>query len=74
MGEDQKLEPKKIKCPQCGRLAIYSTENPYRPFCSERCKTIDLGDWASEKYSIPATPTSSDSLTYEDYDDEDGDL
>ena len=27
--------------------------NPYRPFCSERCKLIDLGQWASEAYRIP---------------------
>jgi len=30
----------------------WSTENPYRPFCSERCKLIDLGDWAMEKYRV----------------------
>jgi len=28
-------------------------ENPYRPFCSERCKLIDLGDWAMERYRVP---------------------
>jgi len=32
----------------------WSTENPYRPFCSERCKLIDLGDWAMEKFRVPA--------------------
>ncbi|OAG26860.1 DNA gyrase inhibitor YacG [Thermodesulfatator autotrophicus] len=42
---------KKIKCPQCGKLTFWE-ENPYRPFCSERCKLIDLGHWLSEEYRI----------------------
>jgi endogenous inhibitor of DNA gyrase (YacG/DUF329 family) len=42
-----------IKCPQCKREIIYSTENPYRPFCSERCRLIDLGQWANEDYKVP---------------------
>jgi endogenous inhibitor of DNA gyrase (YacG/DUF329 family) len=46
-------KPKQIKCPQCGRLTFYSSENPFRPFCSERCKLIDLGQWASESYKVP---------------------
>ena len=44
---------RKVKCPQCGLLALYSPENPARPFCSERCKLIDLGEWASEGYKVP---------------------
>lgn len=47
------MTQKQIKCPQCGRLTFYSTENPSRPFCSERCKLIDLGQWASESFKIP---------------------
>ena len=42
-----------VPCPQCGRLAAFTPENRYRPFCSERCKTIDLGAWATESYRIP---------------------
>jgi hypothetical protein len=42
-----------VTCPQCHALSPYSTENKYRPFCSERCKLIDLGQWASENYRIP---------------------
>ncbi len=42
-----------VACPQCKELSEYSTENKYRPFCSERCKLIDLGQWASENYRIP---------------------
>ena len=42
-----------VTCPQCGNVAEYTTDNPFRPFCSERCKLIDLGQWASENYRIP---------------------
>lgn len=42
----------KIKCPLCKRITTWE-ENPWRPFCSERCKLIDLGKWASEEYKIP---------------------
>jgi hypothetical protein len=31
----------------------YSPDNKWRPFCSERCKLIDLGEWAAEKHAIP---------------------
>lgn len=40
-------------CPQCGKEVVWSSENSYRPFCSERCKLIDLGQWATESYRIP---------------------
>lgn len=43
---------KKVRCPSCGKLCDYSSENSFRPFCSERCQLIDLGQWASEKYKI----------------------
>lgn len=42
----------KIKCPLCKNTTTWE-ENPWRPFCSERCKLIDLGKWASEEYKIP---------------------
>ncbi|HJV64433.1 MAG TPA: DNA gyrase inhibitor YacG [Geomonas sp.] len=41
-----------IKCPQCKKEAPLAG-NPYRPFCSKRCKMIDLGTWANEGYRIP---------------------
>ncbi len=51
------IKPRKVACPGCGATIEYSTANPFRPFCSERCKLMDLGDWASEKFRIPdATP------------------
>ena len=42
-----------VCCPRCGQKTVYSTVNKFRPFCSERCKLIDLGDWASGKFAIP---------------------
>lgn len=51
---------KKIKCPQCGEPSIWDENNRSRPFCSERCKLIDLGAWASEEYQIPASPSVDD--------------
>ena len=41
-----------VACPRCGAQVAWSPENRYRPFCSERCKLIDLGDWAMEKYRV----------------------
>ncbi len=40
-----------IKCPNCQKQTTWK-DNKWRPFCSERCKTIDLGDWASERHFI----------------------
>ena len=45
--------PRNIRCPQCGGEALWAPENSWRPFCSERCKQIDLGAWASDAYRIP---------------------
>jgi endogenous inhibitor of DNA gyrase (YacG/DUF329 family) len=45
-----------VKCPQCGREVEYEG-NEFRPFCSERCKLLDLGAWADEEYSLPAEPS-----------------
>ncbi|MFZ3230862.1 MAG: DNA gyrase inhibitor YacG [Pseudobdellovibrio sp.] len=42
-----------VRCPQCGLLALFSAENPSRPFCSDRCRLIDLGQWADQSYKIP---------------------
>ncbi|MBI4123503.1 MAG: DNA gyrase inhibitor YacG [Betaproteobacteria bacterium] len=45
---------RKVPCPRCGRRAPFSAENQWRPFCSERCRLIDLGLWASEGYRVPS--------------------
>ena len=50
---------KKVPCPRCGALAPYAPENPWRPFCSERCKVIDLGGWFDETNAIPGEAAES---------------
>ena len=42
----------KITCPTCKTANTYRQDNPYRPFCSSRCKLIDLGEWAEENYRV----------------------
>ena len=42
-----------VRCPQCGGDSVYAPSNPWRPFCSERCRKIDLGAWANEEYQMP---------------------
>ena len=49
-----------VTCPTCGGESVYAPENPYRPFCSERCKNVDFGAWATESYRVQAPPTSAD--------------
>jgi hypothetical protein len=43
-----------MKCPTCGAPVAWQ-DNPFRPFCSERCKLIDFGRWANEEYRVPAS-------------------
>jgi uncharacterized protein len=50
---------RRVRCPACGKQALYSVENPSRPFCSPRCRAADLGAWASESYRV-GTDTPSD--------------
>ncbi len=51
------IKMRKIKCPECGAETIWEN-NEYRPFCSERCKLLDLGAWASGEYGLPVEPTN----------------
>jgi endogenous inhibitor of DNA gyrase (YacG/DUF329 family) len=48
-----------VKCPRCGKLVNWEG-NGWRPFCSKRCKLIDLGAWAGEEYRIPHEPVSEE--------------
>ena len=41
-----------VICPRCGAEHRWDTNNRFRPFCSERCKMIDLGKWANEEYRV----------------------
>jgi hypothetical protein len=45
--------PRAVACPHCGTAVAWTAASRWRPFCSERCKTIDLGAWASEAYRAP---------------------
>ena len=49
-----------VNCPCCARKVEWSAANAYRPFCSERCKEIDLGAWANEAYRIPVADPVED--------------
>ncbi|MDH5786148.1 MAG: DNA gyrase inhibitor YacG [Chromatiales bacterium] len=42
-----------VNCPTCQTQVEWSEESPFRPFCSERCRLIDLGEWADEWHHIP---------------------
>ncbi|MCH9698922.1 MAG: DNA gyrase inhibitor YacG [Gammaproteobacteria bacterium] len=57
---------KTVNCPTCNKLLEWSSSEPYRPFCSQRCKLIDLGDWASEGHRIAGEP-DIDLLDESDY-------
>lgn len=46
-------KPRIVRCPSCEGDSVYAPTNPYRPFCSERCRSIDLGAWASESFRVP---------------------
>lgn len=45
-----------VSCPTCGKQVDWTPEERWRPFCSERCKLIDLGEWLSEEKRIPGEP------------------
>jgi endogenous inhibitor of DNA gyrase (YacG/DUF329 family) len=49
-----------VKCPTCGDPVVWEPASPFRPFCSDRCKNVDLGAWASERYAIPAEAPPAD--------------
>jgi uncharacterized protein len=48
------------KCPHCGKETKIDARNPFRPFCSDRCKLIDLGFWISGTYRIPEEYSEED--------------
>ena len=48
------------KCPNCNKDASISKNNKFRPFCSQKCKLIDFGAWATEKFKIPGNKTGSE--------------
>lgn len=52
--------PIEVSCPTCGKAVIWNEQSRWRPFCSERCKLIDLGEWLSEEHRIPGDPLPPD--------------
>jgi uncharacterized protein len=59
---------KKGRCPRCGTKFEYSSvaEHKFFPFCSPRCRDVDLGNWMSGKYAIPGESIKSDSAPQDD--------
>jgi endogenous inhibitor of DNA gyrase (YacG/DUF329 family) len=47
---------KTVSCPTCNAAVVWSEDSPYRPFCSKRCRLIDLGEWLDEEKRIPGDP------------------
>ena len=59
---DQPAKPRKVRCPTCSTDVVWGPESPYRPFCSDRCRLIDLGAWVSDKYRVEGeTPLDDES-------------
>ena len=56
---DNKVE-KIVNCPACAGESVYASHNVYRPFCSARCKGLDLGAWASEAFRLPTADAPDD--------------
>ncbi|WP_302138662.1 DNA gyrase inhibitor YacG [Halomonas alkalicola] len=48
--------PLEVACPQCRKTVVWSEKNAYRPFCSERCRLLDLGAWADGSHRIAGEP------------------
>ena len=60
MSADAGRAAPRVPCPHCGALAPFGPQNNWRPFCSERCRSLDLGAWASEHYRMPTRPSEDD--------------
>lgn len=54
-------KPPVVSCPICGAAVAWTAENRWKPFCSERCKLIDLGGWFEERYRVPGDEISDGS-------------
>ncbi len=52
--------PATVKCPTCGRSIEWSDQSAFRPFCSDRCRVIDLGAWLTEKHAIPGSESPNE--------------
>ena len=61
MNSDQP-KTRTVICSTCGGPSLYAHENCFRPFCSERCRNVDLGAWASEGFRMPADAPPDDQV------------
>ncbi|MEQ8428644.1 MAG: DNA gyrase inhibitor YacG [Gammaproteobacteria bacterium] len=59
---------KQVLCPTCNKPVSLAADNPHRPFCSERCRLVDLGEWVQEGYSIPDKDSAPSSIPEEEQD------
>ena len=55
-------QPLTVDCPTCGAPVEWNEKSTFRPFCSDRCKLIDLGAWAAEEHKSPGAEESEDEL------------
>lgn len=60
-------DPLKLNCPTCRKEILWTDDFPFRPFCSDRCRLIDLGEWANENHRIAGD--SLDKLSQDDSDE-----
>lgn len=62
------VEPKPeriVRCPHCGGDSVFAPSNRWRPFCSARCREMDLGAWASESFRVEVAPPLDDDPDFE---------
>jgi endogenous inhibitor of DNA gyrase (YacG/DUF329 family) len=53
----------KVNCPTCSKSVEWSDAAKFRPFCSDRCRLIDLGQWANEEHAIPGKSAEEELLS-----------
>jgi uncharacterized protein len=58
--------PTMVKCPTCRRDVEWTPASIYRPFCSDRCRLIDLGAWLTEQHKIPEDPATAEAPLHSD--------
>lgn len=58
---------KTVRCPQCDKDVPWQDNQQWKPFCSERCKLIDLGEWASEGHRIAGQAVNTESIDIDEY-------
>lgn len=58
--DTEKTQVIMVSCPYCHKKVAYSKDNPFRPFCSEKCKLLDLGAWANEERTVAGNDVNMD--------------